>query len=154
VLTVVPEESGDRDESVAALITGPIAESASLIDEIVREGARRMLAEALQAEVAAYIERFAHERDEQGRRLVVRNGLRDPRTVLTSAGAVEVVAPRVSDKRVDPDSGERRRFSSAILPAWARKTAKVTEVLPLLSPHGHCQLGHDHDLFLFCDPKM
>jgi transposase-like protein len=108
----------------------------SLIDEIVREGARRMLAEALQAEVAAYIERFAGELDEQGRRLVVRNGYHDPRTVLTSAGAVEVVAPRVNDKRVDPDTGERTRFSSAILPAWARKTPKVTEVLPLLYLHG------------------
>ena len=136
VLTVVPEEAGGRDESLAASITGPIAESASLIDEIVREGARRMLAEALQAEVAAYIERFAHELDEQGRRLVVRNGSHDLRTVLTSAGAVEVVAPRVNDKRVDPDSGQRRRFSSAILPAWARKTPKVTEVLPLLYLHG------------------
>ena len=136
MLTVVPEEAGGRDESLAASITGPIAESASLIDEIVREGARRMLAEALQAEVAAYIERFAHELDEQGRRLVVRNGSHQSREVLTSAGAVEVTAPRVNDKRVDPDSGQRRRFSSAILPAWARKTPKVTEVLPLLYLHG------------------
>ena len=95
-----------------------------------------MLAEALQAEVDAYIARFADERDERGRRLVVRNGSHQPREVLTSAGAVEVVAPRVNDQRVDPDTGERRRFSSAILPAWARKTPKVTEVLPLLYLHG------------------
>jgi hypothetical protein len=61
----------------------------SLIDEIVREGARRMLAEALQAEVDAYIAAFAAERDESGRRLVVRNGYHPPREVLTSAGAVE-----------------------------------------------------------------
>jgi transposase-like protein len=80
--------------------------SAPLIDEIVREGARRMLAEALQAEVVAYIAAFAVERDENGRRLVVRNG------------------------------GERKRFSSAILPPWARKTPKITEVLPLLYLHG------------------
>ena len=77
----------------------------SLIDEIVREGARRMLAEALQAEVEAYIAAFAAERGEDGRRLVVRNGSAEPRTVLTSAGAVEVTAPRVNDKRTDPDSG-------------------------------------------------
>jgi len=107
-----------------------------LIDEIVREGARRMLAEALQAEVDAYICQFAAERDEHGRRLVVRNGYHDPREVLTSAGAVEVTAPRVNDKRVDPDTGERERFSSAILPPWARKTPKITEVLPLLYLHG------------------
>jgi transposase-like protein len=110
--------------------------SASLIDEIVREGARRMLAEALQAEVDAYIVRFAAERDELGRRLVVRNGSHQPREVLTSAGAVEVVAPRVNDRRVDPQTGERHRFSSVILPPWARKTPKVTEVLPLLYLHG------------------
>ena len=79
----------------------------SLIDEIVREGARRMLAEALQAEVAAYIKRFAGELDERGRRLVVGNGSRAPRTVLTSAGAVEIIAPRVNDKRGDPDTGQR-----------------------------------------------
>jgi transposase-like protein len=107
-----------------------------LIDEIVREGARRMLAEALQAEVDAYIARFAGERDERGHRLVVRNGSHQPREVLTSAGAVEVRAPRVNDKRVDPATGQRQRFSSAILPPWARKTPQITEVLPLLYLHG------------------
>ena len=107
-----------------------------LIDELVREGARRMLAEALQAEVDAYIAQFIGERDERGRRLVVRNGTHLPREVLTSAGAVEVVAPRVNDKRIDPDTGERQRFSSAILPPWCRKTPKITEVLPLLYLHG------------------
>jgi transposase-like protein len=111
-------------------------EEASLIDRIVREGARRMLAAALQAEVEAYIERFADERDENGRHLVVRNGTAEPRTVLTSAGAIEVTAPRVNDKRTDPVTGDRIRFSSAILPPWARKTPQVTEVLPLLYLHG------------------
>jgi transposase-like protein len=56
--------------------------------------------------------------------------------VLTSAGAVEVTAPRVNDKRTDPDTGERKQFSSAILPPWARKTPKITDVLPLLYLHG------------------
>jgi transposase-like protein len=125
MLTVVPDPAG-RDSSAPA----------SLIDEIVREGARRMLAEALQAEVDAYIAAFAAERDGNGRRLVVRNGYHQSREVLTSAGAVEVTAPRVNDKRTDPATGERLRFSSAILPAWARKTPKVTEVLPLLYLHG------------------
>ena len=79
---------------------------------------------------------FVAERDENGHRLVVRNGSHQPREVLTSAGAVEVTAPRVNDRRSDPETGERRRFSSAILPAWCRKTPKVTEVLPLLYLHG------------------
>ena len=110
--------------------------SPSLIDEIVREGARRMLAEALQAEVDAYIAAHAAERGREGRRLVVRNGYHQPREVLTSAGAIEVTVPRVNDKRTDPDTGERQRFSSAIVPPWARKTPKITEVLPLLYLHG------------------
>ena len=62
--------------------------------------------------------------------------LQQPRTVVTSAGAVEVTAPRVNDKRTDPDTGERMRFSSAILPPWARRTPQVAEVLPLLYLHG------------------
>lgn len=106
--------------------------SSPLIDQIVREGARRMLAVALQAEVDAYIEQFADERDENGYRLVVRNGTAVPRTVVTSSGAIEVTAPRVNDKRTDPGTGERMRFSSAILPPWAGKTPQVSEVLPLL----------------------
>jgi transposase-like protein len=95
-----------------------------------------MLAQALQAEVDDYIARFAGERDENGRRLVVRNGSHQPREVLTSAGAVEVSAPRVNDRRTDAETGQRVRFSSAILPPWCRKTPKITEVLPLLYLHG------------------
>jgi transposase-like protein len=127
VLTIVP---GDADAD------DPRRDGSSLIDEIVRDGARRMLAEALQAEVDAYLARFSAERDDNGHRLVVRNGSHQPREVLTSAGAVEVVAPRVNDRRIDPDTGERARFSSAILPPWCRKTPKITEVLPLLYLHG------------------
>jgi putative transposase len=111
-------------------------ENGSLIDEIVREGARRMLAAALEAEVNSYLAELADARDEAGRRLVVRNGFHQPRKIATSAGTVEVKAPRVNDKRVDAETGERMRFSSAILPPWARKTPKVSEVLPLLYLHG------------------
>ncbi|MBL3671704.1 IS256 family transposase [Streptomyces sp. M2CJ-2] len=108
----------------------------SLIDEIVREGARRMLAAALEAEVDQYISELAAERDERGRRLVVRNGHHRPRTVTTAAGPVEVRAPRVNDRRVDETTGERQRFSSKILPPWCRKSPKISEVLPLLYLHG------------------
>jgi transposase-like protein len=95
-----------------------------------------MLAAALQAEVAAYVEQFAEQRDENGHCLVVRNGYHQPRELLTAAGAVEVKAPRVNDRRVDPNSVERQRFSSAILPARARKSPQMSEVLPLLYLHG------------------
>lgn len=132
MLSVVPEGPHHDDEDT----TGGAAASRSVIDQIVRDGARRMLAEALQAEVDAYCAQFTDERDERGRRLVVRNGSHQPREILTSAGAVEVTAPRVNDRRVDPDTGERARFSSAILPPWCRKTPKINEVLPLLYLHG------------------
>ena len=75
-----------------------------------------MLAAALEDEVAAYIAAHAGERDENGRRLVVRNGHARPRQVTTAAGAMEVRAPRVDDRRVDEVGGERARFRSQILP--------------------------------------
>jgi len=114
---------------------GP-ASGGSLLDEIVRDGARAMLAAALQAEVAAYVDAHADQVDEAGHRLVVRNGHHQAREVTTAAGAVPVRAPRVNDKRTDEETGERRRFASSILPAWARKSPQVAEVLPLLYLHG------------------
>ncbi len=114
----------------------PAAVAASMLDQLVRDGARAMLAAALAAEVAAYVEAFADQLDEDGHRLVVRNGYHQPREVTTAAGAVGVRAPRVNDKRVDEVTGQRARFSSAILPAWARKSPQVAEVLPLLYLHG------------------
>ena len=130
MLTVV-DNIDDSNETGA-----PVGAGRSLLDEIVRDGARQMLAAALQAEVADYIARHAGEVDEHGHRLVVRNGYHAEREVITAAGAIAVKAPRVNDKRTDPDTGERKRFSSAILPAWARKSAEVSEVLPLLYLHG------------------
>jgi transposase-like protein len=119
---------GDREELLLDL------------DEIARAGARRMLTEALEAEVADYIEAAREQRDEQGRALVVRNGYAREREVLLGAGAVEVKAPRVNDRRVD-EEGNRRRFKSVILPPYMRRSPKVTEVLPTgprASEHVRC----------------
>ncbi|WP_454299124.1 IS256 family transposase [Salana multivorans] len=128
MLKVVQE---NNESNVDAATSG-----GSLLDEIVRDGARQMLAAALAAEVAAYVERYAHEVDEHGHRLVVRNGYHQPREVVTAAGAVPVRQPRVNDRRTDEATGERKRFASAILPAWARKSPQLAEVLPLLYLHG------------------
>src|SRR4029453_9048046 len=106
------------------------------LDALAREGARRMLAAALEAEVDAYLAAHAAERDEGGRRLVVRNGHARQRQILTAAGVVEVRAPRVNDRRGEPTSGERARFRSVVLPPWGRRSPKVAEVLPLLYLHG------------------
>jgi transposase-like protein len=128
VLKVVHDASVPHDNTESS--------GSSLLDEIVRDGARRMLAAALQAEVSAYIDAHADDLDSDGHRLVVRNGSHQPREVMTAAGVVPVRAPRVNDKRVDAETGERKRFSSAILPAWSRKSPRVAEVLPLLYLHG------------------
>src|SRR5680860_1316999 len=127
MLKVVHEESQANDSD---------ASGGSLLDEIVRDGARHMLAAALTAEVAAYVEAHADQVDEAGHRLVVRNGHHQAREVTTAAGAVPVRAPRVNDRRADEATGERERFASAILPAWSRKSPRVAEVLPLLYLHG------------------
>src|SRR5512133_4372772 len=112
------------------------AELACDLDELVREGARRMLAAALEAEVDIYLAAHHELTDERGHRLVRRNGHAQPRQVTTAAGQVEVVRPRVDDRRVDPVTGERVQFQSLILPRWCRRSPKVAEVLPLLYLHG------------------
>jgi putative transposase len=131
VLKVVQNESEPNATSGSSAVGG-----SSLLDEIVRDGARQMLAAALQAEVAGYVAAHIREVDEQGHRLVVRNGYHAEREVTTAAGVVPVRQPRVNDKRTDETTGQRMRFSSAILPAWARKSPQVSEVLPLLYLHG------------------
>jgi putative transposase len=106
------------------------------LDGLAREGARRMIAAALEAEVGEYVASLAGEVDEDGKRLVVRNGRARERGLTVGSGTVRVRAPRVNDKRVDEETGERKRFSSRILPAYARRSPKVTDVLPVLYLHG------------------
>jgi putative transposase len=116
---------GEDDEIVAVTL-----------DDLAREGARRMIATALEAEVADYVERFANERDDDGKRLVVRNGRARERKLTVGSGTVPIRAPRVNDKRVDEQTAERQRFSSRILPAYARRSPKVNDVLPVLYLRG------------------
>lgn len=110
-------------------------EFAVTLDDLAREGARRMIAAALEAEVEEYVASFTEEVDGDGRRLVVRNGRARERRLTVGSGTVAIRAPRVNDKRVD-ESGERQRFSSKILPVYARRSPKVTDVLPVLYLRG------------------
>src|SRR3954469_4789207 len=123
-------------EDVRRLPVGEDNELGVTLDELAREGARRMIAAALTAEADDYVERFADERDEGGKRLVVRNGRARERRVTVGSGTVAGQAPRVNDKRVDEQTGERQRFSSKILPAYARRSPKVNDVLPVLYLRG------------------
>jgi transposase-like protein len=112
-----------------------VDEVAATLDELAREGARQMIAAALEAEVQQYVASFVEEIDEDGRRLVVRNGRARERKLTVGSGTVAIQAPRVNDKRVD-EAGERQKFSSRILPAYARRSPKVTDVLPVLYLRG------------------
>jgi transposase-like protein len=104
------------------------------LDTLAREGARRMIAAALEAEVASYVERFRAARDEDGRAAVVRNGRGRPRQVTLGSGTVMIEAPRVNDKRVV--EGARQKFTSEILPPYLRRSKSVSELLPLLYLRG------------------
>ena len=110
------------------------ASAARSLDELAREGARRMLQAALEIEVAEYVGRHAVARDERGWAEVTRNGHAEPRKVTVGAGTLEIRAPRVEDRRVV--DGRRQKFTSRILPPYVRRSPKVAEVLPLLYLHG------------------
>jgi putative transposase len=90
-----------------------------------------MLVEALEVEVAAYIARYRHERDDNGRALVVRSGTANPRSVTMESGTITVEAPRINDKRVV--DGKRQKFTSEILPPYLRRSKNVSKLLPLPS---------------------
>jgi transposase-like protein len=120
--------------NVIELRTAKDDSAAQTLDEIAREGARRMLAEALEAEVADYIARN-QARDEHGRAQVVRNGKARPRKETLGSGTIEVRAPWVDDRR-ESDDGSPRHFRSEILPPYMRRSPKVAEVLPILYLRG------------------
>jgi putative transposase len=122
------EKAGPREEAGEAT-------EVSGLDELAREGARRMLLSALEAEVGEYLERHGGERDRRGHALVVRNGKARSRKVTLGAGTIPIRAPRVNDRRVD-ERGERQRFESSILPPYMRRSPKVSEVLPILYLRG------------------
>jgi putative transposase len=109
----------------------PEASSQDVLTGILREGAQRLLGQAIGAEVDEYIEAHEDLRDGQGHRLVVRNGHKDERELQTGVGPVKVRQPRVDDRRVD-EHGQRTRFTSKILPPYLRRTKSIEELIPWL----------------------
>jgi transposase-like protein len=129
-------QEGTPMSNVRTLPVGEDNEEITLaLDELAREGARRMIAAALRAEADEYVARYEEEIDEDGHRLVVRNGRARERKVTVGSGTIPLKTPRVNDKRVDED-GDRQKFSSRILPAYARRSPKVGEVIPILYLRG------------------
>ena len=107
-----------------------IPEITQSLDELAREGARRMIVAALELEVEQYVEKLRHVRDENGHALVVRNGKAEPRTVSLGAGSIQFQAPRVDDRRPE------QRFTSRILPPYMRRSPRLNEALPVLYLRG------------------
>ncbi|MBV8381838.1 MAG: IS256 family transposase [Planctomycetaceae bacterium] len=107
----------------------PLTQGQDVLTELLRDGARRMLAEAIEAEVSAWIDARAHLKDASGRRQVVRNGYLPERTIQTGIGEIEVRQPRVQDRR-PPE--RREKFTSAVLPPDLRRTKSLDELIPWL----------------------
>lgn len=118
------------DKSTTIESQDQIPEIAQTLDELAREGARRMILAALELEVEQYLEKLRHLHDENGHALVVRNGKAEPRTVSLGAGSIKFQAPRVDDRRPD------QRFTSRILPPYMRRSPRLNEALPILYLRG------------------
>src|SRR5512135_1974491 len=127
------EEYPAMSESTTDIRIVPLASGQDVLTEVIREGARRMLAQAIEAAVAAWIDAHAHLTDEAGRRQVVRNGHLPERAIPTGIGEIEVKQPRVRDRR---PADQREAFTSAILPPYLRKTESLEGLIPWLDLKG------------------
>jgi transposase-like protein len=106
------------------------------LTEIARDGARRMLAAALRAEADAFVARHAEETLPDGRQRVVRHGYGPERSIQTGIGALEVHRPKVRDRAEGVPAEQKIRFSSGILPRWARRSKSLDALLPVLYLRG------------------
>ncbi len=116
-------------ESTTDIRIVPLPTGQDVLTDLLRDGARRMLAQAVEAEVAAYVDAHAHLKDQAGRQQVVRNGHLPGRTIQTGLGEIEVRQPRVYDRR---PAGEREKFTPAVLPPYLRRTRSLEELIPWL----------------------
>jgi putative transposase len=123
------EEDPAMNESTIDIRIVPLSTGQDVLTEVLRDGARRMLAQAIEAEVATWIDAHAHLKDQTGRQQVVRNGHLPERTIQTGIGPIEVKQPRVRDRR---PADERESFTSAILPPYLRKTRSLEGLIPWL----------------------
>jgi len=119
------------DQGTTDTIQFPVGSSQDVLTGILREGAQKLLVQAIEAEVDAHIEAHKELRDERGHRLVVRNGRKDERALQTGVGPVKVRQPRIHDHRLD-ENGQRMRFTSQILPPYLRRTKSIEELIPWL----------------------
>jgi hypothetical protein len=105
-----------------------LQEPGGVLEALARKGARQLLAQAMEAEVAEFVEKHSGTTDEEGRRVVVRNGHLPERELVTGIGPLKIRQPRVDDRVLDQD----KRFSSQILPRYLRRVASVDNLIPIL----------------------
>lgn len=115
-------------KSILSLV-GSHVEKLNPLAEVLREGARKMLLAAIETEVSQYLADRAAVVDADGRRLVVRNGYHEERSIVTGIGEITVKKPRIHDRRV---GAEREFFQSKILPPYLRRTKEIEELIPWL----------------------
>ncbi|HUU83765.1 MAG TPA: IS256 family transposase, partial [Phycisphaerae bacterium] len=149
-------------ESTEASATIP-APPRDVLTEILRDGAQRLLAQAVDAEVADWIERHREVVDDRGRHQVVRNGHHPSRTILTGVGPVAVTQPRVHDRRISGSDEDGQaidaagrpveRFRSSILPPYLRKTKAIEELIPWLYLKGVSTGGFTEALQALVGPQ-
>jgi putative transposase len=116
-------------QSISDVRCVPLPESRDVLTAILRNGAREMLAKAVEAEIADWIDAHAHLKDSLGRRQVVRNGSHPERTILTGLGPIEVKQPRVQDRR---PAELKEKFNPSVLPPYLRRTKSIDEAIPWL----------------------
>ena len=122
-----------QDQCTAkVLMPKSIEETEATLWKVAREGAQRMLQAALEAEIEAHVARYHERRDEEGRRVVVRNGHAPQRTILTGVGPVEVLRPRVDERKAVERDPKYRRFSSGVLPRFLRRSPTIEGMVAVL----------------------
>jgi transposase-like protein len=117
----------NNDNLIALQTPEPSASFNDALSELVRQGARQIIAQAVEAEFQEFLTQYQCLKDDQGRQAVVRNGYLPERTIMTGVGAVEIQVPKVRDR-----SGSGIKFNSSLLPPYLKRSQSVEEVLPWL----------------------
>ena len=125
------EQIRTTDDQMQVDVSAGAIVARDVLSEILRQGAQRLLTMAIEIEVEEYLVAHCQQLDQDGHRLVVRNGYLPQRRIQTGIGQVAVHQPRVNDKRLD-QNGQRNRFSSKILPPYLRRTRSIDELIPWL----------------------
>ena len=130
----------------------PASSATDVLTEVLKQGAQKLLATAIEAEVTSYIDHHSGVLDQNGRRVVVRNGHLPERTIQTGIGGVQVRQPRVHDGRLD-ENGDPIRFTSKILPPYLRKTRTLDAMIPWLYLKGVSTNGFSEALQALLGPE-